>query len=405
MKRALFANKPSHSASYLAILFAFVILSCQNSNGKQKTDSDQSPQEASLKHLLLPKGVDHSMVSWNHKEGIFTFNESCSFSTHPTPDDDLTGFYWSVPSHVKKVVIGDNVTITGGFRANGNLILKGVNRETSEIYGTDTKNWALGPDKVANPASSCSDGAHGDDRAHDCEKWQYGAVSPNHNMTEDQAITVTNLTFTNARSYAITSFKPKVIIDNVHIRNTRTKPDYHSNSDGFGGGPGSVIRNSKIDSWDDAIKLYRNMTVENVTIIHNSNGAPFQLGWGSGINESTHVLKNILVIANNTGHTNLALFSASLTSGKITRNISIEGMKAIYGDQQKIQNREPLPLFYTLSNDIEVNLTIADQSPFHLQAPVASNVDGCFKVSINGENLVKKKYEMGDASLVTGCGW
>lgn len=80
-------------------------------------------------------------------------------------------------------------------------------------------------------------------------------------------------------------------------------------------------------------------------------------------------------------------------------------MKAIYGDQQKIQNREPLPLFYTLSNDIEVNLTIADQSPFHLQAPVASNVDGCFKVSINGENLVKKKYEMGDASLVTGCGW
>lgn len=124
----------------------------------------------------------------------------------------------------------------------------------------------------------------------DCHKWQYGAVSYLGKDT-NAVISVNNLTVHNARTYAITTFSAKVDINNVHIKFDRPYPDFQSNSDGVSAGKGSIIKNSKFECWDDAIKLYRDIMVENVTIIHNGNGAPFQLGWGSRPTTSYHKLK------------------------------------------------------------------------------------------------------------------
>ena len=121
--------------------------------------------------LLLPKGVNAEHINWNKKSKTITFSKSVSFSVAADEDYDLDGFYWEVPNVVDKIIIDPNVTIKGGFRASKSITITGKNRKTSIIYGTSTKNWALGPDGKAHPESSCNDGPKGDDRVDDCHKW------------------------------------------------------------------------------------------------------------------------------------------------------------------------------------------------------------------------------------------
>jgi hypothetical protein len=385
---------------HLLIIVTMLIASCQ-----KKTPEPITPvtPTVDLTALKLPKGVKPDQVIWQNTEGVLTFVKNTNFSDLPNADDDKEGFYWTVPTLVKKVVINANVKITGGFRAIDVLTIEGKDRASSEIFGTDTKAWSLGADAKEDPNTSCQNGAKGDDRVHDCEKWKYGAISST--AANSATITVQNLTITNARSYAITSFGSKYIVDNVHIRNTRPTPDYHSNSDGISAGAGSVVKNSKIDTWDDEIKLYRDMTVENVTLVHNSNGAPFQLGWGNDNNVTNHTIKNVLVVVNNKSYTNLALFSASLTSGKVTRNVTIDGLKVQYEATQKVRNTDPLPLFLMKSPDAVLNITVPTNGILAISAPIA--VGGMGKVTINacGVTSVQNAYSCGDGSKVTGCGW
>ncbi len=388
---------------WIIIILLGIVSSCS----KKTTDTPANPTTPTvtvdLSPLKLPKGVKQTDVEWQNTEGVLTFVKNTNFSDQADADLDKEGFYWTVPSIVKKVVINANVTITGGFRAIDVLTIEGKGRATSEIFGTNTKGWSLGADGIGDPNTSCTNGAKGDDRVHDCEKWKYGAVSST--ATASVTVTVQNLTITNARSYAITSFGSKYIVDNVHIRNTRPTPDYHSNSDGISAGAGSTVKNSKIDTWDDEIKLYRDMIVENVTLVHNSNGAPFQLGWGNDNNVTNHTIKNVLVLVNNKSYTNLALFSASLTSGKVTRNVTIDGLKVQYEATQKVRNTDPLPLFLMKSPDALLNITLPANGVLDISAPVG--LGGTGKVTINacGVTTVQNKYSCGDASKVTGCGW
>ncbi|MEZ4905360.1 MAG: hypothetical protein R2822_28160 [Spirosomataceae bacterium] len=375
----------------------FILFSCQ----KQEIATPTTPLPViDLTGLNLPKGVKTEQVDWNKATGVITFLTSTHFSVMTNPDDDKEGFYWSVPTIVKTIVIGKNVQITGGVRVNGELTIEGQDRSTSEIFGTNTKAWSLGPDAKTDASTSCTNGAKGDDRVHDCEKWKYGAISGN--TSANYLITIKNLTITNARSYAITSFGPKFLIDNIHIRNTRPTPDYHSNADGISGGVGTIIKNSKIDSWDDEIKLYRDMTVENVTLVHNSNGAPFQLGWGNDNNITNHSLKNILVVVKNQFYSNLALFSASLESGKVHRNVLIDGLKVQYESSQKIRGSDPMPLFLMKSADALLNLTATNVT---MTAPVVLGGNGKVTGAICGSTTLKNTNQCGDFSQVNGCGW
>jgi hypothetical protein len=364
------------------------------------TPQIQTISESESVELKLPKGVKKENISLNKSRNEVTFLKNTSFSDMPNPDLDKEGFYWSVPNTIKVVIIEKNVKIIGGFRANGDLTIEGIDRATSEIFGTETKAWALGPDAKTDPNSSCSNGAKGDDVLHDCEKWKYGAVSST--AANSTTVYVKNITINNSRTYAITSFGPKIIVDNVHVKVSRPIPDFHSNSDGISAGAGSIVKNSKFDCWDDAIKLYRDITVENVTIIHNANGAPFQLGWRNDNNVTNHTLKNILIEVKNKDYTNLALFSASLTSGKVNRNVTVDGLKVQYDVSQKVKGTDSLPLFLMKSPDAVMTLNALNVD---ISAPKGLAGNGEVNLNICGSTDIKNKYLCGDVSKVNGCGW
>jgi hypothetical protein len=157
-----------------------LFLACQTTEYNTPTPvapTVQTINDADLIELKLPKGVKKQQVTWDKISNTVSFIANTQFSDMPNPDLDKEGFYWSVPSAIKTVVIEKNVRITGGFRGNGDLTIEGKDRATSEIFGTDTKGWSLGPDGKTDPNTSCQNWAKGDDIVHDCEKWKYGAVS------------------------------------------------------------------------------------------------------------------------------------------------------------------------------------------------------------------------------------
>lgn len=374
------------------VVLSFLIFSCFLMGSENSNE---------INTLLLPKGVKKEDLLWNKKTKTITFIKSVNFSTETDDDYDLEGFYWEVPNDVNKIIIDPNVTIKGGFRASKSLTITGKNRKSSIIYGTITKNWALGPDGKVHIETSCKDGPKGDDRVDDCHKWQYGAVSYLGKDTND-VITVTNLTVHNARTYAITTFSAKVDINNVHIKFDRPYPDFQSNADGVSAGKGSIIKNSKFDCWDDAIKLYRDIMVENVTIIHNGNGAPFQLGWGSKPTTSHHKLKNILVIASPEKKRHLALFSASTKNGSLNTTVEIDGLKADYPDSLLLKSDSKLPLF--LLNSPDVLLSVKAKN-IYMIAPIGHSGPGKLNLSICNNSEIFNTYQCGKTKKITGCGW
>jgi hypothetical protein len=71
-------------------------------------------------------------------------------------------------------------------------------------------------------------------------------------------------------------------------------------TDGWGGGDGSVIEDSFLKVNDDSVKLYgRDQIARRLVIWQQVNGAPFQLGWGGAGQRATNCLvEDIDLIAN-----------------------------------------------------------------------------------------------------------
>lgn len=75
-------------------------------------------------------------------------------------------------------------------------------------------------------------------------------------------------------------------------------------TDGWGGGPGSVVEDSFMKVNDDNVKLYNpNQTARRLVLYQQVNGAPFQLGWGGAGQRATHCLvEDIDIIACEAAH-------------------------------------------------------------------------------------------------------
>ncbi len=71
-------------------------------------------------------------------------------------------------------------------------------------------------------------------------------------------------------------------------------------TDGWGGGDGSIIEDSFLKVNDDSVKLYgRDQIARRLVIWQQVNGAPFQLGWGGAGQRATNCLvEDIDLIAN-----------------------------------------------------------------------------------------------------------
>ncbi|MEI6582234.1 MAG: hypothetical protein WCO43_01475 [Chitinophagia bacterium] len=349
----------------------------------------------SLPQWFIDRGLS-GKASWDALSGTLRITNSVNWGG----DDDIESFYFQPPAEVKTIVIAANVTVTGGFRLLNGINIKGEDRNTSIIFGTNTVAWARGPNKLDN-SPDCNK-TTGDDRASDCLKWKYGAISCMY-LPAGDTIKVSTLTLRNARTYNITSFVAPIQVDNVYFIEQRTEESI-SNCDGFCAGSGSSLTNSTFDVTDDAIKLYGNLTVKNVTILAHRNGAPFQLGWGSEPN-SSHTLENILVKGMEAQqYYNSGLFSWKSTTANTTRTITINGLKTINFDNSKIwigSSWVARPLFELNSLAAKLNIQASNVSIQSGGATFPNNM-GSLNLSICGNPIPSNSYSCGNGNLVTG---
>ena len=209
---------------------------------------------------------------WDTKTGTLTF---LTDGAMPNGKED---FFWVVSSEVKRIIIGKYVTVTGGFRVpyrdpNHTLTIEGRDRKTSVIFGTATTNWTNSNGIADN------------------DKWKYGAVS----VLADAVVNVRNLTAKNPRGYILSGYANRSVIHVSKCDLLDTRPGTTNNSDGFAGAAGSSVRDTFISTSDDAIKIYHDITIENVIIEQHRNGAPLQLGWGGETEAVTAHIKNLSI--------------------------------------------------------------------------------------------------------------
>lgn len=343
---------------------------------------------------LIARGLVNK-ATWDSLTGTLRITSDISFGG----DDDIETFYFQPPSSVKNIIIASNVTVTGGFRADHNIAIKGEDRNTSLIFGTNTDAWSRGPNKVDDSPNCFTAG--GDDKAADCKKWLYGAISAN-NMSPTDTLYVSNLTIRNARTYNITSINYPIKVDNVYMVEQRSV-ESNSNCDGFGGGAGSSISNSTIEVTDDAIKLYKGMTVKNVTIKLRRNGAPFQLGWGNEPT-SSHTLDNVLIIGiEPQNQYNCGLFSWKSAKATTTRNIYIHKLKTQnlkFAQLRLGKSWIDAPIFEVRSPKAIINIS-GDQSDIEYKTAIYPNSNEKWNISICGISTPQNTYKC-SSEIITG---
>ncbi|MEU4684362.1 hypothetical protein [Streptomyces xinghaiensis] len=195
-------------------------------------------------------------------------------------DSDTTLGRLSVPSSWKKIVIGEGVTVRGSFLIPAGrttaLTIEGENARTSRLVGHG--------DHVKDPS--------------------HAAVSTEARI-ELRLRTFTSL---NPRHFHIIAKRAKVLASGIRVIDDRDNGG--NNSDGFGGGDGSVVENSYFDTWDDTFKIYNGtLTVRNTTVLHNRNGAPVQMGWGDYGSGSELVADGLKVVSHSGDRYNQGVFS------------------------------------------------------------------------------------------------
>lgn len=226
------------------------------------------------------------------------------------------GPMWSPGDDVDMVVIGKGVTLTGSILVPSSrkrpLIIQGEDRSTSRLLGTGTHEWIRAETALAR---------------------RHSAVF----VDTAQLVTIRNLTSLNPDKYHfVGTGRSRLLVEEVDIIDDRKA----YTTDGVGGGPGTIIRSAFIDTYDDAIKIYApGMLVENVTIVHNRNGAPLQFGWGG--EEGEAVIRNLTVIANEPAIYNQGIFARAAQRGDANRRplrakARIEGFRLIVPKGMKV---------------------------------------------------------------------
>lgn len=243
-------------------------------------------------------------TTWDDATGTYSFATSGEFP------ETKEGFYWLVPSDVKRIRIGKDVTITGGFRVgyrerSNPLHIEGAGSDSSVIFGTSERQWTS------------------DHKIPENDKWRYGAIA----VLADATVHVSKLTSRNPRSYHISGYANRSVIHIDRCSLLDTRGGDNNNSDGFAGSAGSSIRNSLIDTLDDGIKIYHDLEIENVTVRQHRNGAAIQLGWGGESGEAKASIRNLTILGANPGERyNMAPFTWE-AGDKGSRTVEIDGLK------------------------------------------------------------------------------
>ena len=105
-----------------------------------------------------------------------------------------------------------------------------------------------------------------------------------------------------------------------------TRGGENNNSDGFFGRAGSSIRNCFISTLDDAIKVYEDVAIENVTIEQHRNGAALQFGWARKNMTADADIRNLTIkgVAENDRY-NMTPLTWEIGDHGV-RNVRVEGL-------------------------------------------------------------------------------
>ena len=313
----------------------------------------------------VPSGLEYTgTTAWDPDTATLTFH------TSGTMPDTRDGFYWNIPPEVKTIVIAAEVTVTGGFRVgyrdpSNPLKIVGKNRETSVIHGTDTERWTTR------------------NRIAESDKWKHGAIS----VLADAVVAVSNLTSRNPRGYHMSGYANRSVIHVSRCTLVDTRSGLNNNSDGFTGAAGSSIRDSLISTGDDGIKIYRDMTIENVTIQQHRNGAPIQFGWGGNAGAATANIRKLTIKGVDPEHLyNMAPFTWEAgTTG--TRTVTVNGLLVelrgrIYNEDTRAW--EPASLFELKPKGCTLKFRAVDADIGGLEY---GRRDTMGELSINGSTL------------------
>ena len=276
-------------------------------------------------------------VTWDAESAVVRFESSGSMP------ETKEGFFWNVPPDVKRIEIAANVTVRGGFRigfrdSSNPLAIVGADRGTSRIFGTDVESWT---DKNGIA---------------DADKWKYGSIS----VLADAEVRVEMLTAENPRGYNISGYADKSVIHVSDCDLLDTRDGDNNNSDGFIGAAGSSIRNSLISTSDDSIKVYHDITIENVTIEQHRNGAPIQFGWGGETGRARATIRNLTIRGvDPEDRYNMAPFTWEAgTTGR--RDVTVTGLRIDLAGSMYIEESmqwAPIGLFELKPRDCILNLT------------------------------------------------
>jgi hypothetical protein len=312
-----------------------------------------------------PAGLVYSgKTSWDSAAGILTFE---SGGTMP---ESKEGFHWAVPPEVRQIVISEGVTVRGAFRvsyrdAANPLQISGKNRETSVLYGTDAERWTT------------------DNKIAENDKWRYGAVS----VLADAVVRISDLTSQNPRGYNISGYANKAVLHVSRCNLIDTRKGDNNNSDGFIGAAGSTITDSLISTSDDGIKVYRDITIKNVTIEQHRNGAPIQFGWGGESGPARASIENLTIKGVDPQQRyNMAPFTwEGGTTG--IREVTVTGLKVDLPGQlydESAKSWRPMGLCELKPKGCRLNLTIVDAEAKGL-GPSIRNTPGT--ITMNGTTL------------------
>jgi hypothetical protein len=299
-------------------------------------------------------------------------NATLTFQTSGTMPESKEDFFWRVPARVKRIVINANVQVRGGFRVlyreKGNpLHIVGKDRKSSVILGTDEGAWT---DRNGVPEN---------------EKWKYSSIS----VIEDAVVHVSNVTCLNPRGYIISGYANNAVIhvDSCSLLDTRA--GNNNNSDGFAGAAGSSVKDSLISTADDGIKIYNDISIENVVIEHHRNGAPLQFGWGGETRSVNANIKGLFIKGvDREDRYNMAPMTWERGTGAI-RNVSIDGLEIVTKGQvydEETMTWLPIGLFELKPTDCEFNLT-ATNANLHGLPSGHRNTKGNVQVT---EPIIKK---------------
>ncbi|MGM8361856.1 hypothetical protein ACSV4D_08085 [Flavobacterium sp. ARAG 55.4] len=217
--------------------------------------------------------------------------------------NDHKNHFWVVPKEVKKIIIGKNVTVTAAFHTSSDILIVGVDRKTSVVFGTNLQQWT----DANNPGKQ------------DLKEWYYSQFD-----NSGGVMTIKNLTMLNPFSYFVRGFGPVVHVKSCDFIDNRGGNQNHS--DGFCGGNGSTVDDCYFEAGDDVFKAYFNYSVSNCTINMVENAVPIQLGWGNYSNGAVCNFKNIKIIGNSgRGSSDNAVISGR--TGKYEVTINIDGLE------------------------------------------------------------------------------